>query len=123
MLYSTFIFLDINTKFSIILHLLLCVVYSHYLISIDIYFSHQTSMLALRIAKQKSIEMGHSLQASVGKVLNVTEESCEEWQGVSGSLQDGPITATQQHIDAATIHCKVKLYGTFELKHSKNKMS
>ena len=82
----------------------------------------QTSMLALRIAKQKAIEMGQSLQASVGKVLNVCEESCDEWQGVNTG-SDGPITAQQQQIDGSTIYCKVKLNATFELKHAKSKIT
>ena len=81
-----------------------------------IIFRQQTSLLALRSAKQKAIDMGQSLQASVGKVLNVTEEICEEWQGVN---TDQPITTKKNDVENKTLHCKVKISAMFELKHVK----
>lgn len=79
-------------------------------------------MLALRNGKQKATELAQVVNAKVGRVLGIREDSTTEWE--SGSTETsrdaGQPCTFDQCVKDATLHILAKLTVTFELI-SKNK--
>ncbi len=77
----------------------------------------QTSLIAIKNAKQKAAEIAQLLRARVGSVITIREESVKEWEGSADGLHDMDSVTTMQHrITQATVHVCVKVSATFELK-------
>lgn len=79
-------------------------------------------MLALRNGKQKATELAQVVNAKVGRVLGIREDSTTEWESgsVETSRDAGQPCAFDQCVKDATLHILAKLTVTFELI-SKNK--
>ena len=81
------------------------------------YFRRQTSLLAVRNAKQKAAEIAQFLHASVGKVVSIEENSSDECEGQTDSIPEPGVPPTaHQQMTATTVFCSAKVTVTFELK-------
>lgn len=76
----------------------------------------QASLVAVRNAKQKAVEMAQFLHARLGQAVTIHEDSCQEWEGpASASDVDFPVSM-QQRIDQLTLHVTVSVTASFEMK-------
>ena len=86
----------------------------HNLVYID---RRQTSLSAVRNAKQKATEIAKFLHSDVGKVVAIREESSNEWEGPADvALEPDLPGSIQQRISLATVHICTKISVTFELR-------
>jgi len=78
--------------------------------------------LALRNGKQKASELAQVVNAKVGRVLGIREDSITEWDSANTETSHyaGQPHTFDQSVKDATLHILAKITVTFELI-SKNK--
>lgn len=74
-------------------------------------------MLALQNGKQKAIELAQVVNARIGRVLSIREESVSEWEGLTGDAASDasrPLSVDQL-VKLATVHVEARVTVAFEL--------
>ncbi|CAH1798209.1 unnamed protein product [Owenia fusiformis] len=81
------------------------------------HFRRHTSVVAVKNAKEKALQMAQCLNQSVGRPINIEETENNEWEGDQESTDiPANVLSMQKRLQNATIHMCVKLNATFELK-------
>lgn len=77
----------------------------------------QAAVLALQNGRQKAIELSQVVNARIGRVLSIREESVSEWEGLtSDAVNDvSRSLSVDQLVKLATVHVEAKVIVAFEL--------
>lgn len=77
----------------------------------------QAAVLALQNGKQKAIDLAQVVNARIGRVLSIREESVSEWEGLTGDAASDasrPLSVDQL-VKLATVHVEARVTVAFEL--------